>query len=291
MMADSNTEQSTPNHDDKDRIPADQDTPAEDHVLSLNDRQAVFSGRKIHLTPFHSVSDESLAGQPGAESPDTSEAPINEPGSTGQRSDTVLQSPWESTAPSRPEPVTDPPLDGERPFVFDFLSGSEQIEEPVDSFVAGLQSVFAVRDETGSNAEVSGESDAGGESSETMNPYAIEAGDDELYSDDGTLSPDEEYQQDERQREQESIDGMIRQNDADLLYELGEKYGPPGMERVGESPRARITPTSILEAMLFVGDRENHPLALKRATDLMRNVSEEEALASIESLNHRYEAN
>ncbi|MDO5566363.1 MAG: SMC-Scp complex subunit ScpB [Planctomycetia bacterium] len=303
-MADSDNEQRTDDLNDEGKTPADQDTSAEDHVLSLSDRQAVFSGRKIHLTPFRSESSESVLHEPvPSESgtlvpgpPQVDNAATIPPESLND-SASATDSPLPSELPCELPDATpvartvEAPLDDDRPFVFDFLSGSEQLEEPVDSFVAGLQSVFAVRDESEKSDTTPSEVDADGESSESMNPYAVEAEDDELYTDDGTLSPDEEYQQEEQQRQQESIDGMIRQNDADLLYDLGQKYGPPGVERIEETQRARITPTSILEAMLFVGDRENHPLTLKQATDLMRNVSEEEALASIESLNRRYEEN
>lgn len=52
--------------------------------------------------------------------------------------------------------------------------------------------------------------------------------------------------------------------------------------------RVPIGPASILEAMLFVGDRENRPLTLARATELMRNVSETEAIEALADLNERY---
>ena len=60
-----------------------------------------------------------------------------------------------------------------------------------------------------------------------------------------------------------------------------------GVEAIG-GRRAPIGPASILEAMLFVGDRENRPLTLARATELMRNVSETEALEALADLNERY---
>ena len=49
-----------------------------------------------------------------------------------------------------------------------------------------------------------------------------------------------------------------------------------------------ITPQSILEAMLFVGDRENRPLSGSRAAELMRGVDPAEIAALVEGLNQRY---
>ena len=60
-----------------------------------------------------------------------------------------------------------------------------------------------------------------------------------------------------------------------------------GVEATG-GRRVPIGPASILEAMLFVGDRENRPLTLARATELMRNVSETEAIEALADLNERY---
>ncbi len=51
---------------------------------------------------------------------------------------------------------------------------------------------------------------------------------------------------------------------------------------------AKIRPESILEAMLFVGDAENKPITLALACELMRNVSELEAMEALADLNERY---
>lgn len=59
-------------------------------------------------------------------------------------------------------------------------------------------------------------------------------------------------------------------------------------EETTDGRRVPIGPASILEAMLFVGDRENRPLTLARATELMRNVSETEAIEALADLNERY---
>jgi segregation and condensation protein B len=51
-----------------------------------------------------------------------------------------------------------------------------------------------------------------------------------------------------------------------------------------------ISPTSILEAVLFVGNRENEPLSALKAAELMRDVSADEIPALADQLNRRYEA-
>jgi len=104
------------------------------------------------------------------------------------------------------------------------------------------------------------------------------------------LSESERFQKEEAEFQRENIDGVLRQADTDSLYELGAKYGHenPGVQK---SSGAEINPMSILEAMLFVGDRENRALLLKRATELMRNVSELEAIEAIADLNERYVRN
>ncbi|HYW80857.1 MAG TPA: SMC-Scp complex subunit ScpB [Thermoguttaceae bacterium] len=62
-------------------------------------------------------------------------------------------------------------------------------------------------------------------------------------------------------------------------------------EPVDEEYRAEITPQSILEAMLFVGNRDNEPLSATRAAELMRDVEPEEIVALVDTLNREYEAN
>ncbi|MHC4402297.1 MAG: SMC-Scp complex subunit ScpB, partial [Planctomycetota bacterium] len=49
-----------------------------------------------------------------------------------------------------------------------------------------------------------------------------------------------------------------------------------------------LTPTTILEAMLFVGNRENEPLTSSRAAELMRGVEPGEIPALVDELNRRY---
>ena len=52
--------------------------------------------------------------------------------------------------------------------------------------------------------------------------------------------------------------------------------------------KIELSPVSIFEAMLFVGDKENRPLHNDKAAELMRNVSPEEIDAAAFELNRRY---
>ena len=52
----------------------------------------------------------------------------------------------------------------------------------------------------------------------------------------------------------------------------------------------QISPRTIFEAMLFVGNRENRPLNAARAAELMRDVQADEVPALIDELNRRYAA-
>ena len=58
-----------------------------------------------------------------------------------------------------------------------------------------------------------------------------------------------------------------------------------GAPACGSGP---VTPLGILEAMLFVGDRDNRPLTAARAAELMRGVEPGEIGGLIEELNQRY---
>jgi segregation and condensation protein B len=51
-----------------------------------------------------------------------------------------------------------------------------------------------------------------------------------------------------------------------------------------------ISPRTILEAMLFVGNRDNRPLVPERVADLMRDVTPDEIPAIVDDLNKRYAA-
>lgn len=132
------------------------------------------------------------------------------------------------------------------------------------------------------------------------------------------VSDAERVQRDLELERREALDATILQNDADFLYEAGAKYEAPRVsdedfdknirtsgagrnaddavsptsDDAGESPfrrRALVRPESIIEAMLFVGDRENKPLPIARMCELIRNLSEQEALEVISDLNARYD--
>jgi len=74
----------------------------------------------------------------------------------------------------------------------------------------------------------------------------------------------------------------------------------PGADQglVGPSPQTEpvaddvcpISPRTIFEAMLFVGNRENRPLSVARAAELMRDVQADEIPPLIDELNRRYAA-
>jgi segregation and condensation protein B len=74
---------------------------------------------------------------------------------------------------------------------------------------------------------------------------------------------------------------------ADHPTEQGPQQGP---EPPGDDP-CPINPRSILEAMLFVGNRDSQPLRPARAAELMRGVKPEEIAGLVEELNGRYAAN
>lgn len=64
--------------------------------------------------------------------------------------------------------------------------------------------------------------------------------------------------------------------------------GPPSRDAAVTDDPCPISPRSILEAMLFVGNRDNRPLSPARAAELMRDVAPEEIPALVDELNRRY---
>ena len=59
-------------------------------------------------------------------------------------------------------------------------------------------------------------------------------------------------------------------------------------EPAEEDDACPISPRSILEAMLFVGNRDNRPLSPARAAELMRDVALDEIPPLVDELNRRY---
>ena len=68
--------------------------------------------------------------------------------------------------------------------------------------------------------------------------------------------------------------------------------GPPDAEAIADDAgdTCRISPLSILEAMLFVGNRQSEPLTAKSAAGLMRGVEPGEIPDLVGQLNRRYDA-
>lgn len=64
-----------------------------------------------------------------------------------------------------------------------------------------------------------------------------------------------------------------------------------GVRRLPEDDACEITPRSILEAMLFVGDAGDEPLRPQRVAELMRGVRPAEIDDLVEDLNEEYAAN
>lgn len=193
-------------------------------------------------------------------------------------------------------------FDDENAFFASFSPDSESrraADSFDDAFAGGLRSLFDAEAEEGDGSEASEEDESDGE----------------------------RFQRDFERERRESLDGVLLQNDADFLREAGEKFersrvsdadferksgarsgvrnainsqnrenGENSVRNDGDETsvdatdgrRVPIGPASILEAMLFVGDRENRPLTLARATELMRNVSETEAIEALADLNERY---
>ncbi len=63
---------------------------------------------------------------------------------------------------------------------------------------------------------------------------------------------------------------------------------PVAFDEAAGDDSGPVTPLGILEAMLFVGDRDNRPLTAARAAELMRGVEPGEVGGLIEELNRRY---
>lgn len=77
-------------------------------------------------------------------------------------------------------------------------------------------------------------------------------------------------------------------SDAEEVADLDENGEPYESIAVSEEERCELSPRSIFEAMLFVGDLDNKPLAPELAAGLMRNVSPEELIEIVHELNAEY---
>jgi len=68
-----------------------------------------------------------------------------------------------------------------------------------------------------------------------------------------------------------------------------EPAATPPPEPPADDDSCPINPRTILEAMLFVGNRDNQPLSPRRAAELMRDVEVDEIPSLVEELNRRYD--
>lgn len=91
----------------------------------------------------------------------------------------------------------------------------------------------------------------------------------------------------------------IRETAGASLVAATSEWLPASEDRAPGSPRENadgpddpcpITPSSVLEAMLFVGNRDGTPLTPARAAELMRGVGPGEIAGLVDELNARYEA-
>ena len=78
------------------------------------------------------------------------------------------------------------------------------------------------------------------------------------------------------------------ESDSQAEEDADEDGEPYESIETSEEERCEISPRAIFEAMLFVGNRGNKPLAPERAAELMRNVSPEELIAVVQELNDQY---
>ena len=94
-------------------------------------------------------------------------------------------------------------------------------------------------------------------------------------------------------------DGTPRASEAQWQIETGEETedrpvdetAQPELPPTNEDDASEICPQSILEAMLFVGNREGKPLPAGQAAQLMRDVEPKEIARLIDELNRQYAAN
>ena len=200
--------------------------------------------------------------------------------------------------------ASDGEFDDENAFFASFSADTEArraADSFDDAFAGGLRSLFDAEAEESENVEAAEEDESDGERFQRdFERERRESLDGVLLQNDADFLREagEKYERSrvsdadfERKSGARSGSGRASngRNNADCQNgenkENGETDG--GVEASG-GRRAPIGPASILEAMLFVGDRENRPLTLARATELMRNVSETEAIEALADLNERY---
>jgi len=92
--------------------------------------------------------------------------------------------------------------------------------------------------------------------------------------------------------EESVAEGPLPEDAAEPTVDVADESGAPPLDAAGQidDDPCKITPASILEAMLFVGNRASEPLSSQRAAELMRGVEAEEIPDLVEQLNRRYAA-
>jgi segregation and condensation protein B len=71
----------------------------------------------------------------------------------------------------------------------------------------------------------------------------------------------------------------------------GAACGPADAPAEPDDSSCPVSPQTILEAMLFVGDRDNRPFTPGRAAELMRGIERGDVPGLVEDLNRRYASN
>jgi segregation and condensation protein B len=108
---------------------------------------------------------------------------------------------------------------------------------------------------------------------------------------DDDLTADEAEQQSENAVEPSEISSFASESEAGEPGEVKQNLRlKESLAALGvEEDACPISPQTIFEAMLFVGNRENRPLTAAKAAELMRDVSPEEIPTLVEELNAGYE--
>ncbi|MDR3198726.1 MAG: SMC-Scp complex subunit ScpB [Planctomycetaceae bacterium] len=104
----------------------------------------------------------------------------------------------------------------------------------------------------------------------------------------------EENQEDDQNENQIAENEEEPENETFSLYAPDDTVLPEEMETISDldaetEQTVELSPATILEAMLFVGDRNNRPLSAVRAAEKMRNVSPEEIDDAAIMLNRNYQ--
>ncbi|MGD9127103.1 MAG: SMC-Scp complex subunit ScpB [Planctomycetia bacterium] len=88
---------------------------------------------------------------------------------------------------------------------------------------------------------------------------------------------------------EDSVSGEAATEEDLASDEADEEFGEEDSSQ--EEETLRVSPHSILEAMLFVDDQESRPLEPARAAALMRGVEPDEVAAMVDDLNRDYREN